>query len=161
MAVVVDQKRLGGGSHSTVGTITDISPLLRVLFSRPGKPHVGHANAFLFNDPQGMCPECNGVGKKLGGRTEEFVDLSRSLNEDAVQVPVLSSWERDAGKLSGFFDMDAPPLWPWVGGIRDQTQCLPEGPGHLGMGGADAAYVTAENAGHPSQPDASGGASRI
>lgn len=106
VAVVVDQRRLGGGSHSTVGTITDISPLLRLLFSRLGTPHVGYANAFSFNDPQGMCPECNGVGKALSGRTEEFVDLSRSLNEGAVQVPVFSSWERDAYKLSGFFDND-------------------------------------------------------
>src|SRR6187549_3679156 len=57
MAVVVDQKRLGGGSHSTVGTVTDISTALRLLFSRVGQPHVGYANAFSFNDPQGMCPE--------------------------------------------------------------------------------------------------------
>src|SRR3954470_14142391 len=56
MAVVVDQKRLGGGSHSTVGTITDISTVLRLLFSRLGKPYVGFTNAFSFNDPQGMCP---------------------------------------------------------------------------------------------------------
>ena len=106
MAVVVDQRRLGGGSHSTVGTITDIAPLLRLMFSRLGKPHVGYSNAFSFNDPQGMCPECNGVGKKLNGRTEEFLDMSKSLNEEAVQVPVFSAWERDAYKLSGFFDND-------------------------------------------------------
>src|ERR1700688_520868 len=58
MAVIVDQKRLGGGSHSTMGTITDISPLLRLLFSRVGRPYVGHASMFSFNEPQGMCPEC-------------------------------------------------------------------------------------------------------
>src|SRR5574339_272277 len=45
MAVVVDQKRLGGGSHSTVGTTTDIYAVLRLLFSRLGTPHVGGANA--------------------------------------------------------------------------------------------------------------------
>ena len=66
MAVIVDQKRLGGGSHSTVGTITDIYTVLRLLFSRVGKPHVGYSNVFSFNDPQGMCPECNGLGRKLG-----------------------------------------------------------------------------------------------
>src|ERR1700687_4400330 len=55
MAVIVDQKRLGGGSHSTVGTVIDIAPVLRLLFSRVGKPYVGYANAFSFNDPQGMC----------------------------------------------------------------------------------------------------------
>ncbi|MEO8956686.1 MAG: excinuclease ABC subunit UvrA, partial [Ktedonobacteraceae bacterium] len=60
MAVIVDQKRLGGGSQSTVGTVTDIASVLRLLFSRIGKPYVGSANAFSFNDPQGMCLECNG-----------------------------------------------------------------------------------------------------
>ncbi|MGH7203812.1 MAG: excinuclease ABC subunit UvrA, partial [Candidatus Levyibacteriota bacterium] len=59
MAIVVDQKRLGGGSHSTMGTITDIYTLLRLLFSRIGKPFVGFSNVFSFNDPAGMCPECN------------------------------------------------------------------------------------------------------
>src|SRR6266480_3570169 len=66
MAVIVDQKRLGGGSYSTVGTIIDIAPLLRLLFSRGGQPHVGQANAFSFNDAAGMCPECSGVGRKIG-----------------------------------------------------------------------------------------------
>ncbi|MGH7204265.1 MAG: excinuclease ABC subunit UvrA, partial [Candidatus Levyibacteriota bacterium] len=59
MAVVSDQKRLGGGSHSTVGTITDIYSILRLLYSRAGKPYVGNSLAFSFNAPQGMCPECN------------------------------------------------------------------------------------------------------
>src|SRR6186997_3655181 len=76
MAVIVDQKRLGGGSHSTVGTITDISTLLRLLFSRMGKPYVGYANAFSFNDPQGMCPECNGLGRKVGLDLDKALDLS-------------------------------------------------------------------------------------
>src|SRR5918993_1114923 len=69
MAVIVDQKRLGGGSHSTVGTITDIYTVLRLLFSRLGKPHAGYANAFSFNDPAGMCPECNGLGHKVMNAT--------------------------------------------------------------------------------------------
>src|SRR5687768_9909594 len=61
MAVVVDQKRLGGGSQSTVGTITDIYAVLRVLFSRVGTPAVeGGAIAFSFNDPRGWCPDCGG-----------------------------------------------------------------------------------------------------
>jgi hypothetical protein len=53
---IVDQKRLGGGSHSTVETITDIYTVLRLLVSCLGEPHVGYSNAFSFNDPQGMCP---------------------------------------------------------------------------------------------------------
>ena len=106
MAVIVDQKRLGGGSTSTVGTITDIYTVLRLLFSRLGEPHVGYSNAFSFNDPQGMCPECNGLGKKIGVVSDDFLDLSKSLNEGAVQVPVWGSWEIDAYKASGFFDND-------------------------------------------------------
>src|SRR5687767_892447 len=106
MAVIVDQKRLGGGSTSTVGTITDIYTALRLLFSRIGKPHVGSSNAFSFNDPQGMCPECNGLGKKVGVVSEDFIDLSKSLNEGAVQVPVWSAWEGGAYAASGFFDND-------------------------------------------------------
>ena len=106
MAVVVDQKRLGGGSHSTVGTITDIYTVLRLLFSRVGQPHVGYSNAFSFNDPQGMCPECNGLGKKLGVVSDDFLDPAKSLNEGAVQVPFFASWELGSYATSGFFDND-------------------------------------------------------
>ena len=62
-AIVIDQKRLGGNSRSTVGTITDIYSILRLLFSRLGRPFVGYSNVFSFNDPAGMCPECNGSGR--------------------------------------------------------------------------------------------------
>jgi excinuclease ABC A subunit len=103
---VVDQKRLGGGSHSTMGTITDISPVLRLLFSRVGQPFVGYSNVFSFNDPQGMCPECNGIGRKMGVDSTTFLDMSKSLNEGAVQVPIFSSWERESYASSGFFDND-------------------------------------------------------
>ncbi|SKA48191.1 excinuclease ABC, A subunit [Chitinophaga eiseniae] len=106
MAIVVDQKRLGGGSHSTMGTITDISPVLRVLFSRIGKPHVGYANAFSFNDPQGMCPQCGGRGRKLGFDASKFIDRSKSLKEGAIQAPGLATWEKDMYAHSGFFDVD-------------------------------------------------------
>src|SRR5215213_72057 len=106
MAIVVDQKRLGGGSHSTMGTITDISPVLRLLFSRIGQPFVGYSNVFSFNDPQGMCPECNGIGRKVGVDSDTFLDMSKSLNEGAVTAPVFSSWERDSYASSGFFDND-------------------------------------------------------
>jgi excinuclease UvrABC ATPase subunit len=106
MAVIVDQKRLGGGSTSTVGTITDIYTVLRLLYSRLGEPHVGYSNAFSFNDPQGMCPECNGLGRKVGVVSDDFLDMSKSLNEGAIQVPVWGSWEIDAYKASGFFDND-------------------------------------------------------
>ena len=106
MAIVVDQKRLGGGSHSTLGTITDIAPVLRLLYSRIGQPHVGYSNAFSFNDPQGMCPECNGLGKKMGIIADSFLDMNKSLNEGAIQVPGFASWENAMYASSGFFEPD-------------------------------------------------------
>jgi excinuclease ABC A subunit len=106
MAIVVDQKRLGGGSHSTMGTVTDIYTVLRLLFSRVGAPTVGGANAFSFNDPQGMCPECGGIGRKIGFVSDSFLDLGKSLNEGAIQVPMFVGWEKDMFVASGFFDND-------------------------------------------------------
>src|SRR5690606_9107774 len=85
MAIVVDQKRLGGGSHSTLGTITDTYTLLRQLFALIGEPFVGYANVFSFNEPIGMCPECNGYGRKLQPSVEKFYDPAKSLNEGALQ----------------------------------------------------------------------------
>src|SRR6266849_2841926 len=66
MAVIVDQKRLGGGSHSTVGTVTDIASVLRLLFSRILHHHVGSSNALSFHKPQDMCHECNDHRSQLG-----------------------------------------------------------------------------------------------
>lgn len=103
MAIMVDQKRLGGGSHSTVGTITDIYTVLRLLFSRVGEPFVGYSNVFSFNDSQGMCPECNGLGRKLQPIVEKFYDPSKSLNEGAIQGPV---FDDSIYAASGFFDND-------------------------------------------------------
>ena len=103
MAIAVDQKRLGGGSHSTMGTITDIYTVLRLLFSRAGEPFVGYSNVFSFNDPQGMCPECNGLGRKLQPIVEKFYDPSKSLNEGAIQGPV---FDDSLYAASGFFDND-------------------------------------------------------
>ncbi len=106
MAVVVDQKRLGGGSHSTVGTITDIFTVLRLLFSRIGVPHVGNYNLFSFNDPQGMCPECNGIGRKVGLDLEKAFDKSKSLNDGAILLPdyAVESWYWTICTQSGLFD---------------------------------------------------------
>src|SRR6266545_1851927 len=109
MAIVVDQKRMGGGSHSTVGTITDIYTVLRLLYSRIGKPFVGNYNVFSFNDPQGKCPECNGLGRKIGVDLDAFLDTSRSLNEGAILYPeyAVNSWGwSNFLNASGLFDMD-------------------------------------------------------
>ena len=108
MPIIVDQKRLGGGSHSTVGTITDIYTVLRLLFSKIGRPYVGHYNVFSFNDPQGMCPECNGIGRKMGVDLDKFLDMSRSLNEGAIlySAYAVDSWDWSFLTQSGFFDND-------------------------------------------------------
>ena len=106
MAVAVDQKRLGGGPHSTLGTITDTYTLLRLLFSRAGTPHAGSPSMFLFNDPSGMCPECGGVGRTLGVIADSFWDPDKSLNEGALHIPVVSWWKSESFKQCGFFDND-------------------------------------------------------
>jgi len=108
MAVIVDQKRLGGGSHSTMGTITDISPIIRLLFSRVGQPYVGQAHMFSFNDPQGMCPECNGIGRRLSVDMNKALDKSKSLKEGAIQLPdyAVDSWDWNMVVQSGSYDLD-------------------------------------------------------
>jgi excinuclease UvrABC ATPase subunit len=108
MPIVVDQKRLGGGAHSTMGTITDIYSVLRRLYAHAGQPHVGHSNLFSFNDPQGMCPECNGVGRKIGVDIERFLDTSKSLNEGAILFPeyLPGTWGWSIITQSGLFDND-------------------------------------------------------
>ena len=94
MSIVVDQKRMGGGSHSTVGTVTDINTILRLMFSRIGQPHVGPSNVFGFNDSKGMCPNCDGLGRKLDVDLDKFLDKSKSLNQGAILFPeyAVDSW---------------------------------------------------------------------
>ena len=76
--IIVDQKRLFGGPRSTVGTITDIGDWLRMLWSRGVTPSIGYANAFSFNDPAGMCQECDGLGEAKVVDRDELVDESKS-----------------------------------------------------------------------------------
>lgn len=108
MSIVVDQKRMGGSSHSTVGTITDINTILRMMFSRIGQPHVGPTNVFGFNDPQGMCTNCNGLGRKLDVDMDKFLDTSKSLNEGAILFPeyAVDSWGWSNVINTGLFDPD-------------------------------------------------------
>ncbi len=114
-AIVVDQKRLGGGSRSTLGTVTDINPALRLLFSRRSTPHIGPRNAFGFNDPAGMCPGCAGVGRKVQLDHAVMFDRSKSLNEGAIlhRDWAVDSWYWHIYAQSGRFDNDKP--------LRDYT----------------------------------------
>lgn len=108
--IIIDQKRVGGGSRSTVGTYTDIAALLRLLFSRVGQPYVGPAFAFSFNTPQGMCPECEGIGKTVQLDLEKILDRSKSLNDGAILHPEfkVGKWMWKMYPLSGLFDNDKP-----------------------------------------------------
>lgn len=108
MAVIVDQKQLGGGSSSTVGTVTDISTALRLLFSRVGQPQIGYANLFSFNDAAGMCPECNGHGQKKALDFDAAFDMSKSLNEGAIRLPDYANegWYMKIVLRSKLFDND-------------------------------------------------------
>jgi excinuclease UvrABC ATPase subunit len=108
-AIVVDQKRLGGGSRSTLGTVTDINPLLRLLFSRRSTPHVGAGYMFSFNE-QGMCPGCNGIGRRVQLDHALMFDRSKSLNQGAIlhRDFAVDSWYWHIYAQSGKFDNDKP-----------------------------------------------------
>ncbi|MFC6206947.1 ATP-binding cassette domain-containing protein [Levilactobacillus tongjiangensis] len=110
-AIVIDQKPLGGNVRSTLGTVSDINPLLRILFSRFGEPRYGDAsNAFSFNDPAGMCPDCEGVGKTYVLKRDVAVDRQKSLAEGAVQLPGhgVNSFYDEVMKATGLFDVNKP-----------------------------------------------------
>ena len=82
IAVVIDQKKPAQNSRSTVGTYTDIYALLRLLFSRVGKPFVGYSDSFSFNHPQGSCPRCSGLGEIRELDIHKLVDFDKSLNDE-------------------------------------------------------------------------------
>lgn len=108
LAIIVDQKRIGGNSRSTLGTITDINPLIRLLFSRIGHPHIGPSNYFSFNDPNGMCKTCEGIGRIVTLDLDKALDKEKSLNEGAILLPGYKpgNWQWKVYALSGFFDCD-------------------------------------------------------
>jgi excinuclease UvrABC ATPase subunit len=134
-AIIVDQERMGANSRSTVGTVTDANAMLRVLFSRLGKPHIGSSNAFSFNVPSvravgqisvekgagktekrvfnltgGMCPRCEGMGSVTDIDLSQLYDDSKSLNEGALTIPgyTADGWHVRIFGESGFLDPDKP-----------------------------------------------------
>ncbi len=108
LAIIVDQKRIGGNSRSTLGTITDINPLIRLLFSRVGQPFIGSSNYFSFNDPNGMCKTCEGIGRMITLNLEKALDAEKSLNEGAILLPGygVGTWQWKVYAATGFFDCD-------------------------------------------------------
>ena len=109
IAIVIDQKKPASNSRSTVGTYTDIYSLLRLLFSRVGKPFVGYAESFSFNHPDGSCPRCAGLGEIRELDIHKLVDFDKSLNdEDTIHYIAFhkGGWRWIRYAHSGLFDLD-------------------------------------------------------
>ncbi|QDY09057.1 excinuclease ABC subunit UvrA [Micromonospora sp. HM134] len=136
-AIIVDQERMGANARSTVGTATDATAMLRILFSRLGQPHIGPPNAYSFNVPSvrasgaitvergagrtrtekatfhrlgGMCPRCEGMGAVTDIDLSALYDDSKSLNEGALTIPGYSmeGWYGRIFRGCGYFDPDKP-----------------------------------------------------
>ena len=107
-SVIVDQSRLGGNARSTVGTISDMYAALRLLYARIGTPYAGTASYFSFNDPNGMCKTCSGIGKILDLDIERTIDPDKSWNEGMIALPAFGVgnyyWKQYTG--SGLFDLE-------------------------------------------------------
>ena len=135
-AITVDQQRMGADPRSTVGTVTDASAMLRILFSRLGQPHIGSPQAFSFNVASisgagavaferggktvkerrsfsitgGMCPRCEGRGSVTDLDLSQLFDDSKSLSEGALTIPgyTAGGWNYRLYSASGFVDPDKP-----------------------------------------------------
>ncbi len=135
-AIIVDQERMGANARSTVGTATDANAMLRILFSRLGKPSIGGPNAFSFNTASvsgagaitiekggekktekrtfsragGMCSRCEGMGAVTDFDLTQLYDNTKSLNEGAISVPGYSmdGWYGRIYRGCGYFDPDKP-----------------------------------------------------
>ena len=132
-AIIVDQERMGADARSTVGTVTDAHAMLRILFSRLGKPQIGSPQAFSFNVASveaagmlkkgdgkservtfsrtgGMCPNCEGRGAVTDFDLTALYDETKSLNEGALTIPGYSmdGWYGRIFRSCGFFDPDKP-----------------------------------------------------
>jgi excinuclease UvrABC ATPase subunit len=135
-AILVDQERMGSNPRSTVGTVTDANAMLRIVFSRLGKPSIGSPQAFSFNTATisgagavtfekggkttrekrsftrvgGMCPRCEGMGRVSDFDLSALFDETKSLNESAITIPGYSmeGWYGRIYRGCGYFDPDKP-----------------------------------------------------
>ena len=109
-AIVIRQRQFTGDARSTVGTMTDVAPMLRLLFSRCASPHLGGSPCYSFNDPQGMCPTCSGLGHVVQFDLDKVLDTSKSLNEGAILLPghQVGTYQWQLYANSGFFSPDKP-----------------------------------------------------
>ena len=108
--VVVEQRPVGGNPRSTVGSYMDINPLIRLLFSRIGKPSIGSATDFSSQSSFGRCPECSGYGEVIAPDLNKMIDFKKSLREYAVKFKPLSpsGWQGRWMMTGGLFDPDKP-----------------------------------------------------
>lgn len=108
--VVVEQRPVGGNPRSTVGTYMDIHPLIRLLFSRIGKPSIGSATDFSSQSSFGRCPKCSGHGEVIAPDLNKMIDFNKSLREYAVKFKPLSpsGWQGRWMMTGGLFDPDKP-----------------------------------------------------
>jgi len=109
-SIIIDQKSLGGNMRSTVGTITDLYTDLRLLFSRIGQPYVGTASYFSFNNFNGMCKNCSGLGKVTTINMDAVIDHEKSWNAGCVNDTAFKpgTWYWRQYAESGLFDLDKP-----------------------------------------------------
>ncbi|WP_280454960.1 excinuclease ABC subunit UvrA [Nocardia brasiliensis] len=106
--VIIDQQPVGGGPRSTVGTMTDIFSMVRAMFARFGAPSAGFVYHYSFNVPQGMCPDCDGLGVSVRVDPDRLLDRTKSLNEGAILLPGygVGSGDWQLYGNSGRFDLD-------------------------------------------------------
>ncbi|MFZ1855614.1 MAG: excinuclease ABC subunit UvrA [Candidatus Nanopelagicales bacterium] len=135
-AITVDQERMGSNPRSTVGTVTDANAMLRIVFSRLAKPHLGSPKAYAFNIASisgagavtverggrtvkerrsfsvtgGMCPRCEGMGSVTDFDLSALYDDALSLNEGALTIPgyTMDGWYGRIFRGCGYFDPDKP-----------------------------------------------------
>lgn len=109
-AIVIDQTPLGGNQRSTVGTITETYSLLRLLYARVGQPQIGSAGQFSFNNPQGMCQKCSGLGRVNQINVDKLIDREKSWNQGAVLDTryAVGNWYWKQYAAADFFDNDQP-----------------------------------------------------
>ncbi len=90
--------------------MTDVYSVIRVLFSRHGTPSAGPATAYSFNDPSGMCPDCDGLGRTVRPDWDRILDPDRSLADGAVRFPPFAAgtWQGQAYTNSADLDPDKP-----------------------------------------------------